>query len=66
MDETQTIPVEEAQKQAESYAGYHSIITGIDRYWEYGGFALPDGSNSSRPAVRGKGQRALIGCRLGS
>lgn len=28
----------------EHYAGYHSIITGVDRLWEYGGFTLPDGS----------------------
>ena len=27
-----------------TYAGYHSIISGIERRWEYGGFALPDGS----------------------
>jgi len=46
MDETQATSVAEAQQQEEThtYAGYHSIITGVDRHWEYGGFALPDGS----------------------
>lgn len=27
-----------------SYSGFHSIITGINRFWEYGGFPLPDGT----------------------
>ena len=27
-----------------TYANYHSIITGIDRTWKYGGFAQPDGT----------------------
>jgi hypothetical protein len=35
---------EQTQEHAYTYAGYHSIITGVDRSWEYGGFALPDGS----------------------
>jgi hypothetical protein len=48
MDETQVTSLADAQQQEEpstfTYAGYHSIITGVDRHWEYGGFALPDGS----------------------
>lgn len=27
-----------------TYANYHSIITGIDRAWQYGGFPQPDGT----------------------
>lgn len=30
--------------EATKYANYHSIITGVDRTWKYGGFPLPDGS----------------------
>jgi hypothetical protein len=32
------------QEEASIYAGYASIITCVDRRWEYGGFTLPDGS----------------------
>jgi Family of unknown function (DUF6081) len=32
------------QLLTESYAGFSSIITGVERRWEYGGFTLPDGS----------------------
>lgn len=46
MDETPASP--EATEQTGSatitYANYHSIITGVDRAWQYGGFSLPDGS----------------------
>ena len=46
MDTTQISTVVDKQQQEESYtyAGYHSIITGVDRTWEYGGFPLPDGT----------------------
>jgi hypothetical protein len=46
MDSTRIEPAasEQIQEEVYTYAGYHSIITGVDRYWEYGGFALPDGS----------------------
>ena len=27
-----------------TYAGYHSIISGVDRSWDYGGFPSPDGT----------------------
>lgn len=33
-----------AQSDTMTYAHYHSIITGSDRAWQYGGFPLPDGS----------------------
>lgn len=54
MDDTQQAPTAEtlttqatqAQRHEEviTYAGYHSIISGVDRCWDYGGFPLPDGS----------------------
>ncbi len=47
MKTTQTDTPTEKQPPLEdtvNYAGYHSIITGIDRAWQYGGFPLPDGS----------------------
>lgn len=46
MDQTQVSPVADKQQEAESsiYSDYHSIITGVNRSWEYGGFPLPDGS----------------------
>lgn len=47
MEETQTTSVvTPLQEPAEvrTYAGYHGIITGGNHQWEYGGFALPDGS----------------------
>ncbi len=48
MDETQQAATPEAQEQSHeeviTYAGYHSIISGVDRSWDYGGFPLPDGT----------------------
>src|SRR5690348_14462310 len=46
MDKTSTsqIAEEAAQSETISYANYHSIITGVDRAWQYGGLPLPDGS----------------------
>lgn len=44
MEETQTATTLQQPEETYTYAGYHSIITGVDRCWEYGGFALPDGS----------------------
>src|SRR5438477_10425409 len=32
------------QEETITYAGFHSIITGVNRSWEYGGFSLPDGT----------------------
>lgn len=34
----------EQQEETITYSGFHSIITGINRFWEYGGFPLPDGT----------------------
>ena len=46
MDEISTaLPATEAQKsETMIYANYHSIITGVERTWNYGGFPLPDGT----------------------
>jgi len=46
MDQTQVPPVADRQLEEESYtySDYHSIITGVNRSWEYGGFPLPDGT----------------------
>ena len=45
MDKTQTnSTAKKLQEGTITYAGYHSIITGMNRSWEYGGFPLPDGS----------------------
>lgn len=46
MDETHVTVAEDIQRENSpyTYAGYHSIITGVERSWEYGGFSLPDGS----------------------
>src|SRR5690242_2063513 len=32
------------QEKTISYSGFHSMITGLNRFWEYGGFPLPDGT----------------------
>jgi hypothetical protein len=46
MDETSPAQLaEEAPKvRTITYANYHSIITGVNRTWQYGGFPLPDGT----------------------
>src|SRR5579884_2341140 len=46
MTKTQPTAIIETKQQEETelYAGYESIITGANRTWEYGGFALPDGT----------------------
>src|SRR5579885_1091944 len=44
MQEVQASGDERQQVEVSTYAGYHSIISGVDRKWEYGGFALPDGT----------------------
>ncbi len=45
MDKTQTISTTTKQgEETYTYAGYHSIITGVNRSWQYGGFSLPDGT----------------------
>lgn len=46
MDKTESISSATLAGQTETltYADYHSIITGVERTWQYGGFPLPDGS----------------------
>ena len=45
MDKTQTATAaSKQQEETTTYAGFHSIITGVNRSWEYGGFPLPDGT----------------------
>ncbi len=45
MDKTQTATTaSKQQEETTKYAGFHSIITGVNRSWEYGGFPLPDGT----------------------
>lgn len=68
MDEIQVTTPADVQQQEEpssfTYASYHSIITGVDRHWEYGGFALPDGSfwryREPDAAVIVEGQRLRV------
>jgi hypothetical protein len=46
MDET-SVPLSRrdgATNETITYANYHSIITGVDRAWQYGGFPQPDGT----------------------
>lgn len=46
MDDTATSAQADGDVGVETltYANYHSIITGVERTWKYGGFPLPDGS----------------------
>ena len=45
MDTTQVNSMaKKLQEESITYAGFHSIITGVNRSWEYGGFPLPDGT----------------------
>lgn len=46
MDEisTPSLATEATGATTITYANYHSIITGVDPTWQYGGFPLPDGS----------------------
>jgi hypothetical protein len=46
MDEISTVPDadESAINGTITYANYHSIITGVERAWQYGGFPQPDGT----------------------
>ena len=46
MNETSTTPIagETAASETITYSNYHSIITGVDCSWQYGGFPLPDGT----------------------
>jgi len=56
------------QEEVVSYAGYHSIITGVERAWQYGGFPLPDGSfwryREPNAAVVVEGERMRVSAQL--
>lgn len=41
---TESGTAEAVNAEVITYADYHSIITGVDRTWQYGGFPLPDGT----------------------
>jgi Family of unknown function (DUF6081) len=70
MKTTHTENVAEKQQQEETitYAGYHSIITGVERSWVYGGFPLPDGSfwryREPNAAVVVEGERMRVSAKL--
>lgn len=69
MDKTQTTPVaEKQQEETYTYAGYHSIITGVNRSWQYGGFPLPDGTfwryREPDAAVVVEGERVRVTAQL--
>lgn len=70
MKTTQADNVVEKQQQEETitYAGYHSIITGGERSWVYGGFPLPDGSfwryREPNAAVVVEGERMRVSAKL--
>ena len=39
MDTTQATDLTmKQQEETITYSGFHSIITGVNRFWEYGGF----------------------------
>jgi hypothetical protein len=44
VDITATTTEKAQQEETITYANYHSIITGENRAWQYGGFPLPDGT----------------------
>lgn len=45
MDESQVVSkTHTQQEEVLTYAGFHTIITGTNNCWEYGGFPLPDGT----------------------
>jgi hypothetical protein len=60
----------EKQQQEETitYSGYHSIITGVERSWVYGGFPLPDGSfwryREPNASVVVEGERMRVSAKL--
>lgn len=70
MTETFTTPptLVETQNETLTYANYHSIITGVERTWQYGGFPLPDGSfwyyREPDAAVVVEGDRLRVTARL--
>ncbi len=70
MEERATLPSDAhgATNESITYANYHSIITGIDRTWQYGGFPQPDGSfwlyREPDASVVVEGERLRVTARL--
>lgn len=70
MDETLTTPLADEQARTETltYSNYHSIITGVERTWQYGGFPLPDGTfwyyREPNAAVVVEGERLRVTAQL--
>ncbi|HEY1351263.1 MAG TPA: DUF6081 family protein [Ktedonobacteraceae bacterium] len=70
MDQTSTpLSAPQAAKcETTIYANYHSIITGVDRAWTYGGFPLPDGTfwlyREPEAIVVVEGDRLRVSARL--
>jgi Family of unknown function (DUF6081) len=69
MDKTQTASVaDKQQEEIITYSGFHSIITGDNRSWEYGGFKLPDGTfwryREPNAAVVVEGDRMRVTAKL--
>ncbi|HLX56980.1 MAG TPA: DUF6081 family protein [Ktedonobacteraceae bacterium] len=66
--EPDTLAEKEPQEDSVAYAGYHSIITGVDRAWQYGGFPLPDGSfwryREPNAAVVVEGERMRVSAKI--
>jgi hypothetical protein len=66
MDQIEITSVIDKYQEEESsiYSGYHSIITGVNRSWEYGGFPLPDGTfwryREPNAAVVVEGERVRV------
>lgn len=56
------------EKECYTYSGYHSIITGVDRSWEYGGFPLPDSTfwryREPNAAVVVEGERMRVSAQI--
>lgn len=56
------------QEEVITYAEYHSIITGADRTWQYGGFPLPDGTfwryREPNAVVVVEGERMRVSARI--
>ncbi len=63
-------PVADRQQEEESfiYSNFHSIITGVSRSWEYGGFPLPDGTfwryREPDAAVVVEGERMRVSAKI--
>src|SRR2546425_4685795 len=61
MDTTQANSMAKTlQEETITYSGFHSIITGVNRSWEYGGFPLPDGTfwryRETKAVIVGEGE----------